>query len=101
MSECAPRPFKRPVAGDDTGGVLLLPCVCVQSAAENAGLCRSWGRFVACVSMPRMRIAALYDIHGNLPALDAVLTEVELLDVDAIVVGGDVVPGPMMAETVD
>src|SRR4029078_10517007 len=62
---------------------------------------RSWGRFGACVSMPRMRIAALYDIHGNLPALDAVLTEVELLAVAAIVVGGDVVPGPMMAETVD
>jgi predicted phosphodiesterase len=48
-----------------------------------------------------MRIAALYDIHGNLPALDAVLAEVELLDVDAIVVGGDVVPGPMPVETID
>jgi predicted phosphodiesterase len=48
-----------------------------------------------------MRIAALYDIHGNLPALDAVLAEVELLDVDLIVGGGDVVPGPMMVETVD
>ncbi len=48
-----------------------------------------------------MRIAALYDIHGNLPALDAVLAEGEMLDVDAIVVGGDVVPGPMPVETVD
>jgi predicted phosphodiesterase len=48
-----------------------------------------------------MRIATLCDIHGNLPALDAVLAEVELLDVDAIVFGGDVVPGPFMAETVD
>jgi predicted phosphodiesterase len=48
-----------------------------------------------------MRIATLCDIHGNLPALDAVLAEVELLDVDAIVVGGDAVPGPFMAETVD
>jgi predicted phosphodiesterase len=48
-----------------------------------------------------MRIATLCDIHGNLPALEAVLAEVELLDVDAIVVGGDVVPGPFMAETVD
>lgn len=47
-----------------------------------------------------MSVAALYDIHGNLPALDAVLAEVDLLDVDAIVVGGDVVPGPMMTETV-
>jgi putative phosphoesterase len=48
-----------------------------------------------------MRIAALYDIHGNLPALDAVLAEVDLLDVDAIVIGGDVVPGPMPVETID
>ena len=48
-----------------------------------------------------MRIATLCDIHGNLPALEAVLAEVELLDVDAIVVGGDAVPGPFMAETVE
>jgi putative phosphoesterase len=48
-----------------------------------------------------MRIAVICDIHGNLPALDAVLAEIELHDVDGIVVGGDVVPGPFMAETVD
>jgi predicted phosphodiesterase len=48
-----------------------------------------------------MRIAALYDIHGNLPALDAVLAEVEALAPDAIVVGGDVALGPMPAETID
>ena len=42
-----------------------------------------------------MRVAALYDIHGNLPALEAVLAEVVEEDVDLIVVGGDVVPGPM------
>jgi predicted phosphodiesterase len=47
-----------------------------------------------------MRIAALYDIHGNLPALEAVLAEVELLDVDAIVVGGDVAPGAMTPQTI-
>jgi putative phosphoesterase len=45
-----------------------------------------------------MRIAALYDIHGNLPALDAVLEEVANDGVDAIVIGGDVVPGPMPRE---
>ena len=45
-----------------------------------------------------MRIAALYDIHGNLPALEAVLDEVERTDVDRVVVGGDVVPGPMPTE---
>lgn len=42
-----------------------------------------------------MRFAALYDIHGNLPALEAVLRDVRQADVDQIVVGGDVVPGPM------
>lgn len=42
-----------------------------------------------------MRVAALYDVHGNLPALEAVLAEVEELDVDVVVVGGDVCIGPM------
>jgi predicted phosphodiesterase len=46
-----------------------------------------------------MRVAALYDIHGNLPALEAVLEELRQADVDQIVVGGDVVPGPMPRET--
>ena len=46
----------------------------------------------------RLRIAALYDIHGNLPALDAVLGEV---DADVIVVGGDFVAGPWPAETLE
>ena len=46
-----------------------------------------------------MRVAAIYDIHGNLPALDAVLGEIAQQDVDLIVVGGDVVPGPMPQET--
>jgi putative phosphoesterase len=41
-----------------------------------------------------VRVAALYDIHGNLPALEAVLTEVEREGVDAIVVGGDIAGGP-------
>ncbi|MGD2067396.1 MAG: metallophosphoesterase family protein [Gemmatimonadota bacterium] len=45
-----------------------------------------------------MRIAALYDIHGNLPALEAVLEEISDAGVDEIVVGGDVVPGPMPLE---
>lgn len=48
-----------------------------------------------------MAIAALYDIHGNLPALDAVLADLEHEAVDAIVVGGDVVPGPMPVETLE
>lgn len=45
-----------------------------------------------------MRVAALYDIHGNLPALEPVLEEVRRAGVDLIVVGGDVFPGPMANE---
>jgi predicted phosphodiesterase len=48
-----------------------------------------------------VRIAALYDIHGNLPALDAVLADVERAGVDAIVWGGDVAAGPMPVETLE
>jgi predicted phosphodiesterase len=45
-----------------------------------------------------MRIAALFDIHGNLPALEAVLADVGAEGVDLIVVGGDIVVGPMTRE---
>ena len=48
-----------------------------------------------------MRVAALYDVEGNLPALEAVLEEVERERPDAIVVGGDMVTGPMPSETLD
>jgi putative phosphoesterase len=48
-----------------------------------------------------MRIAAIYDVHGNLPALEAVMAEVHGEGVDLVVVGGDVLPGPMPAETLD
>jgi putative phosphoesterase len=46
-----------------------------------------------------MKVAALYDVHANLPALDAVLAEVEREGVDAIVLGGDCVHGPQPEET--
>jgi predicted phosphodiesterase len=45
-----------------------------------------------------MRVAAIYDIHGNLPALEAVLEDARRAEVERIVVGGDVVPGPMPRE---
>jgi putative phosphoesterase len=48
-----------------------------------------------------MRVAAIYDIHGNLPALEAVLQEIDAIGADLIVVGGDVLPGPMPVETLD
>jgi predicted phosphodiesterase len=48
-----------------------------------------------------IRVSAIYDIHGNLPALEAVLEEIRAVGVDLIVVGGDVLPGPMPVETLD
>jgi len=48
-----------------------------------------------------MRIAVLCDIHGNLPALQAVLAEVERSGVDLMVFGGDVAAGPMPVETIE
>jgi len=45
------------------------------------------------------QVAAIYDIHGNLPALEAVLQDVRRAGVDQIVIGGDVLPGPMPRET--
>jgi|SRR5579884_3714544 len=46
-----------------------------------------------------MRVAALYDVHGNLPALEAVLAQ--LGDEDLVVVGGDVVGGAFPSECVE
>jgi len=46
-----------------------------------------------------MRVAALYDVHGNLPALEAVLAEVP--DDAVILVGGDVAVGPLPSEALE
>ena len=53
------------------------------------------------MSSSARRVAALYDIHGNLPALEAVLEELADLDLDLILVGGDVLPGPLPRETLE
>jgi predicted phosphodiesterase len=57
------------------------------------------------MELPVMRVAVLADIHGNLPALEAVLAEVEAeaahAVVDAIVLNGDLADGPMPAQTLD
>jgi putative phosphoesterase len=46
-----------------------------------------------------MRVAALYDVHGHLAALEAVLAEVP--DDAVIVVGGDVAYGPYPSEALE
>jgi predicted phosphodiesterase len=48
-----------------------------------------------------MRVAALFDVHGNLPALEAVLDDLERLEPDLLVFGGDVAAGALPRETID
>jgi putative phosphoesterase len=48
-----------------------------------------------------MRVAVLSDIHGNLPALEAVLEAVARESPGLIVVCGDVASGPLPVETLD
>jgi putative phosphoesterase len=48
-----------------------------------------------------MRIAVLSDVHGVLPALEAVLAEPDVLAADLVVLTGDVVAGPQPARVLD
>jgi putative phosphoesterase len=48
-----------------------------------------------------MRVAVISDVHGNLPALEAVLEDVRREKPDVVVCCGDVASGPMPAETID
>jgi predicted phosphodiesterase len=45
-----------------------------------------------------VRVAALYDVHGNVHALEAVLAEV---DADVVLFGGDLASGPFPGETIE
>jgi predicted phosphodiesterase len=48
-----------------------------------------------------MRVACLYDIHANVPALEAVLADVREARAEHIIIGGDALPGPMPRECLD
>jgi predicted phosphodiesterase len=48
-----------------------------------------------------MRVAVLADVHANLPALEAVLAEVDTAGVERVVLLGDIALGPLPAETLD
>jgi predicted phosphodiesterase len=48
-----------------------------------------------------VKVLALYDIHGNVDALEAVLADSRAAGPDAIVVGGDTVPGPFVGAALD
>jgi putative phosphoesterase len=47
------------------------------------------------------RVAVIADVHGNLPALEAVLADVDRAGADAIVIAGDVMVGPLARECLD
>lgn len=47
------------------------------------------------------RVAAIYDIHGNDMALEAVLKDIQNHEVDTIVVGGDLAWGPEPARVME
>ncbi|MGC4943756.1 metallophosphoesterase family protein [Kribbella sp. DT2] len=47
------------------------------------------------------RIAVLADIHGVLPALEAVLAEPDVRSADVVVLAGDLAAGPQPVETLD
>lgn len=48
-----------------------------------------------------MRLAVLADVHGNLPALEAVLADVQRYDVDGVIVAGDTIGGgPQSVEAI-
>jgi predicted phosphodiesterase len=48
-----------------------------------------------------VRVAALYDVHGNVAALEAVLRDVARENVDLVLFGGDLAWGPFPRETLD
>ena len=66
----------------------------LRTVVRAAAARRSGRTLLEIVGVALLRVAALYDVHGNLPALEAVLAEVEREGVDAIVVGGDIAAGP-------
>jgi predicted phosphodiesterase len=47
------------------------------------------------------RVAAIYDVHGNLPALEEIPVDFASVNPDLVVGGGDVVAGPMPTEVLD
>jgi predicted phosphodiesterase len=51
--------------------------------------------------MGGVRVAALFDVHGNLPALQAVLAEPDVAAADLVLCGGDTVAGPFPGACLD
>src|SRR5574341_705024 len=77
--------------GHPAGGHELVPPRAIKPRSPRRGL-------VIRSALHSMTVAALYDIHGNLHALDAVLADLREPRPDLVLVGGDVVAGPFPRE---
>ena len=72
-------------------------------ACGRAGVRLGFGRSAArgrCI-VGWVKVLVLYDIHGNVDALEAVLVDPRAAGPDAVVVGGDTVPGPFVRAALD
>src|SRR5260370_32688559 len=69
--------------------------------AHGRAGCRGWRQDEEVARGPLRRVAALADIHGNLPALEAVLSDLASESVDLVLVCGDVASGPLPTETLN
>jgi putative phosphoesterase len=47
-----------------------------------------------------VRLAVMSDVHGNLPALEAVLEDLQQYELDGVIVAGDFIGGPHPVETI-
>src|ERR1700712_5714306 len=72
-------------------GLFWRVCAFLQRAIAHATI---WLRYAEL-----MQVLALYDIHGNVDALEAVLADPRVAGADAIVIAGDALPGPFPRET--
>src|SRR4051794_13073138 len=71
------------------------------ASSSSAGASSAAGGRRVSVGPCRAMVALLYDIHGNLPALEAVLGDLAGRDVDRYLLGGDMAPfGAWPADTV-
>jgi putative phosphoesterase len=57
--------------------------------------------FVRRMEMGQMKIAVLSDVHGNMPALEAVISAIEDQEIESIIVAGDLIGGPNPNETIE
>src|ERR1700733_3301044 len=90
---------RRPAASPGRAGRISRLCsgLSIPRAYDTGG--GSTRNRVVALALAAMKVLALYDIHGNIDALEAVLADDRAADPDLVLVGGDAVPGPFPAQT--